>query len=328
MRFAIMANAGSMTVENAGIVGLDVSTLDPTINMVQWRDGKGEIERYDQQRLRDISIDPTPYAPFMQQFMRIIDPLSLDQAKKLQTEFIGELFDSKCQAPFHFVIAAGDFMWDCTYPSIAAMSSVGLPALYNTLLGSSNSTISDINNRFSSVASQVNSSVGTLIGSINSVLGTIANNFTIIINQTNDRVIDFLNNTVLGTHSIGAGGPNTINNMLQTGTSDPHAAPGLSGDIAHTTHLDSAPPLGSVSGGPPITVAPISTPTGGGATIQWVPIDSPSAVNVTTVEFMTMMSGIAARRQTLQITKNTKTNAVNAMTDINDVIDYDVTAGW
>jgi hypothetical protein len=300
MRFAIYANQGSMTVDNAGAVGMDYSTLDPTINIVDWRDGKGEIERYNQQRIRDISLDPAPYAPFMQQFMRIVDPLALDQAKKIQTDFIGELFDGKCQAPFHFVIAAGDFMWDCSYPSIAAMSSVGLPALYSTLLGSSNSTISDINDRFSTLAANVGSALSTLASQINS------------------QIVDFLNNTVLGTH-VAVGGDNTVNNMLQTGASDPHAQPGLSGNIAHTT---------GVSGGSVAIPPPITTPSGGGAIIQWIPIDAPAAVNVTTVEFMNMMSGIAARRQTLQITKNSKTTAVNAMTDINDVIDYDVTAGW
>ena len=41
-----------------------------------------------------------------------------------------------------------------------------------------------------------------------------------------------------------------------------------------------------------------------------------------------ILSGIAARANDLNVKKNAKIAAITALTDIDDVIDYDVTAGW
>jgi hypothetical protein len=64
------------------------------------------------------------------------------------------------------------------------------------------------------------------------------------------------------------------------------------------------------------------------ATVQVVPIDGVSAVSLTVNELADIMNGIHLRRNTLLCTQQSKKNAVNAMSDIGAVINYDVTAGW
>ena len=64
------------------------------------------------------------------------------------------------------------------------------------------------------------------------------------------------------------------------------------------------------------------------ANVQWIPIGSATPVIVTPDEQTAIMSGIAARTNTLNVKKNAKVTAVNALTTIPAVIAYNVTTGW
>jgi hypothetical protein len=64
------------------------------------------------------------------------------------------------------------------------------------------------------------------------------------------------------------------------------------------------------------------------AVSSWVPVGSPTPVNVTATEAAAIINGISARNIGITATKNAKTNAVNALTTVAAVIAYDVTAGW
>jgi hypothetical protein len=59
-----------------------------------------------------------------------------------------------------------------------------------------------------------------------------------------------------------------------------------------------------------------------------MPIEGTALVNLTVTEMGSIISGIETRRNNLMTVQRTKKNAVNALTEIADVIAYDVTADW
>jgi hypothetical protein len=131
----------AMAVDNQLCLDMDLSSVPSDIFLIQWREKQGEIERGDGTNgtpssvyegtgngLREIFIDVTPYTPLFQQFLTRVPNLALPQAKKVQIDLIGVLFDSKRQAPFHYPVAAGDYSWDA---SDAAMFSSTIPAIQN-----------------------------------------------------------------------------------------------------------------------------------------------------------------------------------------------------
>ena len=78
-----------------------------------------------------------------------------------------------------------------------------------------------------------------------------------------------------------------------------------------------------------VSATPTWTPMPGPTTgLQWIPIGGTTPVPVTPAEETAILSGIAARTNTLAGKKNTKVAEVKALTAIPDVIDYDVTTGW
>jgi hypothetical protein len=106
-------------VDNASVSGMDFSTLPINSWMVQWTDGKGEIENQidpntNDNGLRASFIDVTPYASFFQQFLTLLPGLTLAQAQKVQTDLIKQIFESKRQDPFHYPVASGDYSWDAS----------------------------------------------------------------------------------------------------------------------------------------------------------------------------------------------------------------------
>jgi hypothetical protein len=71
-----------------------------------------------------------------------------------------------------------------------------------------------------------------------------------------------------------------------------------------------------------------------GALLGWVggisftPIGQGTPVSVSVIEMGAIMAGIASRRTSLLTTKFNKTAEVNALTNLTNVIFYDVTSGW
>lgn len=355
MRWWLNTDHKRFSVDNAVVNGLDFSSLDPSIWMVQWTDGKGEIERQDvvadtnDNGLRETFIDVTPYAPLFQQFLALCPLLTLPQAKKVQIDLIGVIFDSKRQAPFHYPVAAGDYYWDATD---ATMGSSMVPAIQN-LTVTLNSLIAKVNAVVAALTSQINGQIETIdiqgnnwavnvnnnivnpgnngYSYINTIFGEITNNIV----TPGNLIKDHLNNTVLG-HYVGVSGPNTINNKLQSVSISGSPIDGLAGEIVGTPYAFSAvdtnpyvlstmPIMFALTDINPGWTDQADVPT---SNVQWIPIGSSTPVNVTPAEQAAILSGIAARTNDLNVKKNKKIAEVNALTTISAVINYNVTTGW
>jgi hypothetical protein len=345
------------SVDNAVVSGLDFSELDPDIWMVQWIDGKGEIERQvdpdtNDNGLRETFIDVIPYASYFQQFLELCPLLTLPQAKKVQIDLIEQIFESKRQAPFHYPIAAGDYWWDA---SDETMGSSVIPAIQN-VTATLNATIDKLNAlvvNINALAAEINSKIVTganngivtpansMVAHVNASIVTptnaALNDFnTFTVGVLNANLIPFINDTLIG---VIDGSSNTINNKLQQFNFEAlainAAAPGLGGSIAHigfgfpaTGNFCSA--IGDIfTALAAVTAVPWSNqthvPT---SNVQWIPIGETAPVTVTPAEQAAIMQGITARTNDLSIKKNVKIAEVNALTEIQDVIDYDVTTGW
>jgi hypothetical protein len=300
MRWWLNTDHKTFSFENAIVLGLmDFSSLPANVWMVQWTDGRGEIEYQDDEGnnlngIRDNFTDIVPYVPFFQQFMNYLAGLTLAQAKKIQSELVTLLFETKSQSPYNHTIAAGNFNWETTDAAVAAMSIAMFPALLSGTNTSLNSLVTQINAQFTSIASQINT-------------GTV--------NQ-GDNLATFLNSMI----GYWGDGLNTINNKLHTvllASTDYVAAPGLNPQLDHTT-VDFVP----------VTTTALTADNPGVASIQWIPLGQGTAVTMSVTEMSEIMSGIHNRRLSLTTTKFNKIEAINALTEISDVIAYDVTTGW
>jgi len=341
-------------LDNASVQGLDFSALDPDIWMVQWTDGRGEIERQDIDAnenlngLRENFIDVMPYAPLFRQFLQLTPDLSLEQAKKIQIELVNTIFDSKRQMPFHYAVAAGDYWWDA---SDASMGAATIPSIQN-INTSLNNTIAQVNailNHLNSVISLINSGVSavgnslavqinqSIVDATNNALNTVNGlfiNINSVMADTGNSVVTHINDVILSTYG---GTVNSINYGLHTvvlatditgakGISDSIAAgPYSFGHVGTNPYFDSyvSASFASFSS---LGLAPL--PPVSGTNVQWIPIGSTTPVNVTPAEQQAILQGIATRTNQLNLVRNSKNAAINALTTIDAVINYDVTTGW
>jgi hypothetical protein len=364
VRWWLNTDHGKMGVDNAVVGGLDVSSLDPSIWMVQWTDGKGEIERQvdantNDNGLRETFIDIVPYCPFFQQFLANCPRLTLTQAKKLDVDLIRQIFESKRQAPFHYPIAAGDYWWDATDEMLFASTSAtlqnviatvnALVAAMTTLINNINGHLSDvINTNIAPVGNKLVMDTNATIEGINSGIVNPANSAFDYIDahavDPGNALVNYINGVMLGVSGDGA---NNINNRLQTfrhlitvSESVAYyidaATPGLGGGIGHSSVGFLYNPYRTTYA-PYVAPGTFSTVTyvpGHGvapvpaANVQWIPIGSTVAVPVTAAEQSAILAGIAARTNDLNVKKNIKIGQVNALTTIAAVIAYDVTTGW
>lgn len=337
MRWWLNTDHKQFSVDNSSVQGLDFSSLDPDIWMVQWTDGRGEIERQDVavdanlNGLRENFIDVMPYAPLFQQFLRLTPDLSIDQAKKVQIELINTIFDSKRQMPFHYVVASGDYWWDASDGSMAAATIPSVTSTItslNNVINQLNSLASEVNIRLTDVNSLATEVQTDVVQNANLGFNVIDSITTHLTNAGNSDQVHS-NSTILGAVNAKLlSGPLTI-----TEGTFYVALPGLTAAI----------PLASfdwLAGGStnPYRCGDISTfipsiswsniPQVSVPTSSWVPIGLDHSVPVTPQESAAILSGISARTNQLNLARNSKNMAVNALTMINDVINYDVTTGW
>lgn len=348
MRWWLNTDHGRFSVDNAVVNGMDLSTLDPSIWMVQWTDGKGEIERQvdkdtNDNGLRETFVDVIPYAPFFQQFLSLCPRLTLTQAKKVDIDLIRQIFEGKRQAPFHYPIAAGDYWWDATDETLMSSTVAAIQnatASLNEVITKLNSVVAWYNNNFVSVINENAGHGNSLVGAINGVLvvqinaNVDAHNNTVNTdNSYGNSLVSYINGIV------GAfGTPETISGGLQrlpiSGT-EGSGAPGITVTIATTALGWNNPYYGSyvstvspgtfnnVTAAPYTPIAAVSV-----ANAQWIPIGATAPVTVTPSEQAAILNGITARTNDLNAKKNIKIGQVNALTTIADVIAYDVTTGW
>src|SRR5215469_412714 len=354
LSFWMVVHVNAMAVDNAGVIGMDYSTLPSNVEIVEWKNGLGQIEYNDRPRLRENFIDITPYCSLFQQYMNLVIGITLDQAKKIQIDLIAALFDSKRQAPYHHPVAAGDYYWDA---SDATMFPSTIPAIQdlisklNQLIGQLNPAIPALNSAGQSTVSQVNNTVvvggNTLSNAVNINVVTQVN---ALVNEINSHAIapeisiytEFNNNIA----NPQAGNVARLSADLQASgqSAGPDlitcAAPGLDGNLTAFASLSGSCSASYLSTNAysvgnyfsditdtwTISWTPVANAAGSNQ--SWVPVGSTTPVNVTPAEQAAIMQGIASRTTNLTTTKNTKTNEVNVLTTISAVIAYDVTAGW
>jgi len=359
---------------------MDFSELiidDPDLWMVHWQEGKGEIERQEVVNggdddanlngLREEFYDVSPYVPLFQQFLERMQAknLLLDQAKKVQIDLIKQLFESKRQLPYHYIVAAGDYWWDATDGSLYASTAGGLQSATVKL----NEVINRLNALIPNINAVIVTDTNAIVSTINSGISAIGN---VLISQVNSIVVNGVNTTVVnGANSIFSALAGEINDEISyTGNMtigyindtinaklDASIAR-INFNIGETTYYVAAPGLAPAETMPdiPYSFGPVSTYTLGyissitpgtfsnvtairsltwtnigqvvPANAQWIPIGSTTPVNVTPDEQTAILSGIAERTNDLFIIKNQKIGEVNALTTVDDVIAYDVLAGW
>jgi hypothetical protein len=355
-----------MSVDNSSVLGMDYSALleaMPNLWMVQWIEGKGEIEYQtgdgkNLNGLRENFIDIVPYAPCFTQFLSLIYGLTIEQAKKVKIDLINEIYNAKRQAPYHYPVAAGDYWWDATDASSAVNPAASLQTIIstlNTLINKVNALAGEIN---SIVVTQTNANIAAktnvvitnlnnMVTHINSSIVSPGNSFisdynTYTVKVLNDNLVPYVNTTLVGSNGVPA---NTLNYKLQTGTAslggDPPqsvtaATPGLSGNIgiigfgfpatgqAFSVLGDSFAGVNGIAGVNWSTMPTVGALPGG----MFLPIGATVPVPLTSAEIAAIQNGIALRAQDLNVKRNTKVIAVNAMTNIGAVVVYDVTTGW
>ena len=308
MRFNINRPLNCTWVDDVPNTSVNTSGLPANVLRVKWLDKEGYIY-YTGSTLNTKITDPSPYQVHINNWMTAsipgtpeAPPLTLTEAKQIKIYFIETLFETKRQAPYAYAIAAGAYSWEATDGTVANMSAMMMPVIYNLIGGlaegggeNANSLINQINNRLAILTTNVNSNFSSVVSKINAF-------------------VTYINNTVLGTGAAPAD-MDKVNYAL-------FAPPaGINALIPHTTTMANVPSAAV----PPIDPAGV-TPTG--ATVQWTPIGQASPVNLTVTEMSSLMGGIAARRTSLLTTKINKTNAVNALDQHRAVIAYDATAGW
>jgi hypothetical protein len=67
---------------------------------------------------------------------------------------------------------------------------------------------------------------------------------------------------------------------------------------------------------------------GAGSHFKWTPVDEVHSIEMTRFEVAIIAARIAERQQVLYVARSAKIAAIRAMTEVTDVIDYDVTTGW
>jgi hypothetical protein len=299
--WSLVPSVQVMLVDNVNANGMVVSSppLPSNLYMVQWREGRGEVETTTAPGLRTIFTDVSPYCPAFQQFMTIKNgqgALTLAQAQKIQNDLINCLYDDKRQQPYAYTPAGGTSQnWSADDTDIAAMSLEAIPFISGGSSSGLNSLVTQIN---------------AMIDSINSSIVVPGNSHASAVNTINSNLNGsaFPNLKLSGTGIVGGG------NIFPSNV----AAPGLPSGFS--TGAGSANNMSSI--------AHIGGSGAGSANIPWSPIGATTPINLTMNDLTGIMTGISTRRQTLLNTHNSKQAAVNALSTVAAVIAFSVTAGW
>lgn len=298
MRWFLNTDHGAFSVDNAAVRGMDFGALSHDIWMVQWIDGKGELERQvdadtNDNGLREQFLDLAPYAPYFQQFLTKLPGLTLPQAKKTQTDLVEELFRSKRQLPF----PAYGYQWNTSDEEMSAMTqqlAVATTGSSGTNQSALSTLVADINAKL----------VDAYVSSVNVELSKV---------NANSEALSRYTSPGYGLY------PNPfpyyeLDRVLQAASAD-----------NYTILINSVPLtfLGATY------AAPIVDPTIASlANIAWHPLNATAPVALSFQQFVDLMTAIVNRRTTLRTTGNTKKAQINALTTIPAVIAYNVTSGW
>jgi hypothetical protein len=267
------------SVDNASVKGMDYSALPPELWMVQWTEGRGEIEYQtpDQQAnlngLRTNFDDVTPYVTYFDQFLTLLQAkgLTLSEAKKVKCDLIDEMFDEKRQAHVHYPVAAGDYHWYADDAATAAMAIQVIPTIFggmgagasgtndlvsqiNELVAEINVLIDNINGHEANIIDQVNA---TVVGGVNS--NVVDGTNSALVDRINTYIVTVINNIVT-----------EINARIVTLGNDAFAAIGTALAEVNTVvvaHINTyvVPPFNTLLSYIDTVLVGTSTGTGGGA---------------------------------------------------------------
>jgi hypothetical protein len=326
MRWWLNTDHKAFSVDNSFVRdGMDYSALRPDLWMVQWIDGRGEIEYQDPNGinpngtpglnlngLRETFADIGPFAPYFQQFLRLMQtnaaqPLTLAQAQKVQSDLITEIYNYKRQLPFHYPVASGDYYWDATDATLSASFVPSIQNLNNKL----NEVIAKLNNNMpaldamdtsivtqtnvvvgqaNALRDETNSSIVSPVTSLRDELNTdTLPSMTSLRDQVNGSVVSPINDLVSELDgvftNVNTNFSQTMQYCLLTGTSvGAVAAPGFTGTelapVGTATHRPggtSITPSAFSQNFPPLTTG--FTALSHGAGVPWSPVASVQVTN-------------------------------------------------
>lgn len=324
MKFWISQSTSDMMIGNAIVNDMDFSDLSSNIKLVFWNDTEGEIEYKNKPGLRERYTDLTPYVPYVDDWMTATaaksPAITLEQAKLIKCEVIDALFAGKRKSPISYL----SNNWDADDEALTAMvqklslttSTLTFSNLITDINTKHSSFVTDVNSKLSGVASTVNSGVGTLVGSINSVLSALVSAINNAENDAFGRIVTYT----------------STSGEIDFRLSEASASSYSSGTIVPYSYTGSgigSLTVGSVSSGSgsagTTTDQSVSVPT---TNISWLPTAATSPVSLTFSQFSGLVDAIMTRRTSLASTRNSKKAAVNALTTVTAIIDYDTTAGW
>jgi hypothetical protein len=154
----MVVSTQAMGVDNASVNTMDFSSLPANVQMVQWRDGRGEVEYTTGPALHTTFTDVTPYCALFQQFMTLLPGLTLAQAQQLQIALCYLLYNNKRQTPINYTVSSGNYNWSSTDPDVAGMSaaiiasngplswSVQIIEQVNAMVGQLNTSVMSLDN--------------------------------------------------------------------------------------------------------------------------------------------------------------------------------------
>jgi hypothetical protein len=352
--FWIAPEYGNMCIDNCSLSALDLSSIDPTIRMVQWQENAGRIERKTGPALREVFLDPIPYLPSFDLFITTLNgqapPITLDQAKKIKIDLNRAIFDAKRQAPIEYLAKT----WDATDDEVTAMNSE--LSMVSALSGGGSATdIITLSNNLNQLAFEVNSRV---VAPGNNADGNICQQVNFNVRGAVNTIVDQANYSLAYNKSLVIG---AVNADVVTPLKD-NTFPKIQGKFdAYETRFEAASWPGGVPGDyppDPPNITPINdgvyipsgitqlaaalsappgmtnvtVPAGGGdpadTTIEWYALGELTPTVLTVVEFSGLINTISARRAVLAQTQRTKRAEILACSTVAQVIAIDLASGW
>jgi hypothetical protein len=295
MRFWIVQHPGEtniMAIDDASYQNISLPGWNSTIDFINWDGKKGDIRYWTQPGITVNFVDPTPYVPYINNWLTVAStmnpPINLDQAKKVKSDLVDTLFDIKRQLP----IVYDGYTWDATDESMQSMMA---------LVGGGQS-LAEVNVTLHALWADINSAWSIHIADLNTQLNSIAVSH-------NQSIVGY----TAGFSISGGGGdiPDTGGSIPPPVLTKPspgeHYVNGtVCGDISISEHLVTATTL----------------------TYQWIPIGWVDPITVTMATMNGIFYSVAARRGTFQSVRTSKKYAIAACTTIQQVIAFDVLAGW
>jgi hypothetical protein len=190
--WSIVPSVQVMLVDNINANGVNCSSLPSNVYMVEWREGRGEVETTTAPGLRTTFTDVSPYTVMFQNFMTIQEAngsLSLAQAQLIQNNLIACLYDDKRQAPYAYTPSGGTSQqWSAHDSVVAAMSLMVLGGTGGGATGI-NSLVSQINAMIDSINANsaqfnvMNSNLGYAMPLLRSTAQTILGTGSAVVPQ-------------------------------------------------------------------------------------------------------------------------------------------------